>query len=389
MGSIGELVSLMHKFTSKGQSMALKIMRRDKHLLDEPFAFMEVPERLAKNKELGALEREMVGNSYLSETLYTIWGKHISYIKQDQDFMKRLSEVVTQIAEVQRHNQVKLIKKNRAKIVKFAEQECRDSKLAQKIKLGDSEEELQILFYEMFRKHLLPQVDLKTLKQMMDSKNIEYFQEAYKQVLASGDLSLKLWKSVLTPSKNKKIQVISETLKNKYGIKYVYFESERDAEKMLRAVEFAREKNIPIPDNIIMTSAYPIDGGQNILTSNLERTVFINPQTKYEIGKQITGKNSGSYYDNLINKELIGLHSIRTSTPDELHIILHEFEHTRNFMLTNIKIPQKFIPTVGGLMNYARQNFNFLNDEVRNELLTKRDIMGLNNSEEALLSLWG
>ena len=158
---------------------------------------------------------------------------------------------------------------------------------------------------------------------------------------------------------------------------------------MLRAVEFAREKNIPIPDNIIMTSAYPIDGGQNILTSNLERTVFINPQTKYEIGKQITGKNSGSYYDNLINKELIGIHSIGTSTPDELHIILHEFEHTRNFMLTNIKIPQKFIPTVGGLMNYARQNFNFLNDEVRNELLTKRDIMGLNNSEEALLSLWG
>jgi len=39
-------------------------------------------------------------------------------------------------------------------------------------------------------------------------------------------------------------------------------------------------------------------------------------------------------------------------------------------------------------MNYADTNLNRMNDEVRNELLTKRDIMGLNEAEANLLKLW-
>ena len=138
-----------------------------------------------------------------------------------------------------------------------------------------------------------------------------------------------------------------------------------------------------------MTSAFPIDGGQNILTSNLEHTVFINPQTLIEIAKTLAEKNPQSYYDNIIAKEFLGKLYVSLSTPAELHTIIHEFEHSRNFTFSNTKIPKKYFPTVGGLMNYARSNCNLVNNEICTELLTKRDIMGLNPKEERLLSLWG
>lgn len=47
MGNIGEIFSLMHKFTPKGQEMALKILKRERAFLSSrPSAFMELPSML-------------------------------------------------------------------------------------------------------------------------------------------------------------------------------------------------------------------------------------------------------------------------------------------------------------------------------------------------------
>lgn len=159
MGNIGEIVSLMHKFTPKGQEMALKILRREKDLLDKPYEFMELPQRLAKSEELGCLEREMLGNSYLSENLYELWAKNVSHLNSDTKFMTRYQEIIKQTSEAQRNNQVKLIQKNKKKVVKFIEQECKDKKLAQKMRQSSSAEDMQACFQQMFGKYLVPKID--------------------------------------------------------------------------------------------------------------------------------------------------------------------------------------------------------------------------------------
>ena len=388
MGNIGEIVSLMHKFTPKGRDMAMKILRRDRALLDEPYAFLELPQRLAKNGELGSLEREMHGNSYLAENLYEVWTRNVSHLNSDTDFMARFQKTINQAKKIQRHNQVKLIRKNKEKIAEFIEQECKNTKLAEEMRRCRSEQDMQVCFQKLFLHYLVPGFDMQTYVQMINGKNLEYFQEGYKQLLIRGDLNLKFWKMFLPAPKDKRVVEIAEILKNEYGMKYVYLETAQDAEKILKAVEFAKNKNIPLPDNIIATSAYPMVG-QNILTSNLEHTVFINFQSETSIAKSLAEKNPQNDYDNIIAKELFGRLNIFLSTPDELHTVIHEFEHSRNFMFSNIKIPQKHIPAVEGLMNYAGKSFNNANDEIRTELLTKRDIMGLNKQEEQLLSLWG
>ena len=217
MGNIGEIVSLMHKFTPKGQEMALKILRREKDLLDKPYEFMELPQRLAKSEELGCLEREMLGNSYLSENLYELWAKNVSHLNSDTKFMTRYQEIIKQTSEAQRNNQVKLIQKNKKKVVKFIEQECKDKKLAQKMRQSSSAADILDCSQLMFAKYLIPQVDMETYKQMVRGK-LEYFQEGYKQLLKYGDLDLKFWKMLLPDSKDKRVIEISELLKKEYGM---------------------------------------------------------------------------------------------------------------------------------------------------------------------------
>ena len=237
---------------------------------------------------------------------------------------------------------------------------------------------------------MLIKADAKLWKNLTSSTDMAYVQDFYKLITKRGDLEVKFWKTVLSQPENKRIAKITEILKKEYGIKYTYFETPEDAEKVLKAVKYARDKNIPIPDNIIMTPAFNIDGGQNILTSDLERTVIINTQRTDDILKNILRHEPKDSYNELISAELQGQDIVRFSTPHELHVILHEFEHSRNFLYSNVKIPKKHLPAVNGLSYYARRSFNLSNnDEIRNELLTKRDILGLNESEKALLSLWG
>lgn len=354
----------------------------------------------------------MIGNSYLSENLYYSWARYADRIKinSSKSFLSKYNAIATRALNIQRKNQIRHIVENKSKVIEFIEKECKDPKLAKKLQEAKTEEEIQNCFHQLFKNFLSPSFSGENIKGMVISKNLEYFQDAYKSLLKQGDLSVKFWKMILPEVKDKKVLEISNILKNQYGMKYVHLESAKDAEKMLRAVEFAKKKNIPIPDNVIMTSAFPIEGGQNVLTSNLEHTVFINSKRSLDIALGLVDKKN--YYEKilksiknlkrkikgeeqiptnreLLRAEILGAKAIDFSTPDELHTIIHEFEHSRNFVFSNTGIPKKHVPTVDGLMNYSRDNCNKLNDEIRNELLTKRDIMGLNPQEENLLKLWG
>lgn len=413
MGNVKELISLMHKFTPKGQELALNILKRERAFLaSRPSAVMELPSKLANSGELGVLEREMSGNSYISENLYYAWARYADKIEINscKSFLSKYNKLATQVFGIQRKNQIKPIVENKLKVIEFIEKECKDPTLAKKLQECKTEKEIQECFNQLFNKHLMVHVSEVNYKGMMTSKNLEYFKDAYDSLLKRGDLVLKFWKMILPEINDKRVLEITDILKYKYGMKYVHLESAKDAEKMLKAVEFAQKKNIPIPENVIMTSAFPLEGGQNVLTSNLEHTVFMNSQRQFDIFlellnkknysekilnyiqnliRQIKGKEQIPTHSELLRCEILGAKTFDFSTPHELHNILHEFEHSRNFVFSNIKIPKKHVQTVNGLMNYSAVSYNKINDEVRNELMTKRDIMGLNPQEESLLKLWG
>lgn len=403
MGNIGEIISLMHMFSPKGQEMALKILKREKQFLaSRPSAFAELPSKLAESGELGILEREMNGNSYISENLYYLQRNYLNKINLSsiKSYLSKYQKLCVQVIEIQQKNQIKYITENKLKIIEFIKNECKDEQLAKMLQESKTEDEMQDCFYKLFNEHLKPKVSEENINGML-SKNIEYFKHTYKSLLEHGDLNLKFWKTILPETQDKKILEISNTLKKQYGMKYVYLETLQDAEKMLRAVKWAKNKNIPIPDNAIMTSALPIEGGQNFPNSNLENTVVINSKNRYNIAlellnkndyltkRTIKGKGQPPTINELLRIKILLMKAITLSTPHELHYIIHEFEHSRNFMFSNINIPQKYALTVKGLMNYATLNYNVFNDEVRNELLTKRDLIGLNQKEEKLLNLWG
>jgi len=134
MGKIGEILSLMRKFTPKGQEMALGIMRRDKKLLDKPYAFLEIPKRLSGNGELGTLEREMKGNSYLSENMYSIWARQCQKLKINEDpkVLEEFNLVCQKAMKKQFLNRGRFISANKQKVVDFIEKECKAPKLAKK-----------------------------------------------------------------------------------------------------------------------------------------------------------------------------------------------------------------------------------------------------------------
>lgn len=51
------------------------------------------------------------------------------------------------------------------------------------------------------------------------------------------------------------------------------------------------------------------------------------------------------------------------------------------------KIPKAYKEVVDNLSKYAKDSFNKMNDEVRNELLTKEVFEGLNKKEKELLNI--
>ena len=81
----------------------------------------------------------------------------------------------------------------------------------------------------------------------------------------------------------------------------------------------------------------------------------------------------------------LGLRHFSTDKPE--HMVIHEFMHSKNPLpLCNKKIPKQYKDCVDNLSNYASESFNRSNDEVRNELLTKQALDGLNKKEEELLN---
>ena len=220
---------------------------------------------------------------------------------------------------------------------------------------------------------------------------MRYVQAAYNELQTCADKFLKFTKLIIPETEAPEVRKLERFLKQQYKFDYIHLENAESAEKVKNALEIAKQKKLPIPHNIVVTP-YSFQGlvnGVNRLGSDLKTTVYImaepSRKTHYKIFKSLPQKTKE--VDIFLAENLwYALKMYSTDKPE--HTIMHEFMHSKKpLLLCNKKIPKAYKEVVDNLSKYAKDSFNKMNDEVRNELLTKEVFEGLNKKEKELLNI--
>lgn len=171
---------------------------------------------------------------------------------------------------------------------------------------------------------------------------------------------VQIFKCLSEKDTNPEVVKINKLLTQKYGIKNVFLDNDAECANLyLEAVKLLKEKNFPIPDNIITSRYFPAAGV----------SFKINGQS-YILTK--TQKADETWWE--------------CSTDSPLHAFIHESVHCSQpeLLAFNIKkIPAKFKNTVENLSIYAQGN-NI--SEIHAELVAKKLICELSREEKELLN---
>ena len=169
---------------------------------------------------------------------------------------------------------------------------------------------------------------------------------------------IEIFKSLSQKDTNPKILKIKETLKNHYGIKDMYFDNDiNSAELFLDAMKLLKEKDFPLPDNIVINKHFPAGG--IAVRLNGQSTILMNSDFESNLRE--------------------------SSTDSPIHKIIHEAVHCiqPNLIAFNTKhIPKIFEKTISNISEYAEGNFAH---EIYAELVAKMLIEELSPEEEILL----
>ena len=167
-----------------------------------------------------------------------------------------------------------------------------------------------------------------------------------------------LYKAVIEPDKDKEILLVKDILKNKYGVKEMYFNNDVDSAKnWLETAKRVTEYGLNLPD-IIITCPYVHSAGTNSMTSK-GSMVVINPE----------------------RAEYTGIES----TKHPLHAYVHETVHCNQLSLISfnlLNVPDKFKETSDNISEYAKDNFMH---EIHAELKTKQILSELSPIEKEFL----
>ena len=163
-----------------------------------------------------------------------------------------------------------------------------------------------------------------------------------------------LYKDLCEKDTNPRVKNIKAQLQN-LGIKNIYLDNNlEEATRCLKAMKILKEKNFPLPKEIIINKYFPFGG----VAFHSSQTILLKP-----------------YEDDFFGG----------STNSDLHKIIHECAHLTqpNLVPFNIKrIPADYQNTINNLSFYAENNFAH---EIHAELITKMLIEGLTKEEEKLL----
>lgn len=221
---------------------------------------------------------------------------------------------------------------------------------------------------------------------------IEVEQAMYDFTRRRNDTFLDIYKAIKVEPTNPKVAEIENTLRTKYGIKFVDLaNNEERANQILQAVELNVSQGRKIPDNIIVSKLLE-DSGEALQHSNLQSTVLIEQSSGMDLlqslmqvdAEHCTNPQLKNFY-NKVTKAIGEMAKTRLSTEHPLHTVIHEFNHLgQNHLLAARfrRIPNEFESTYKGLSDYAATG---IVGEIEAELLTKQQLAKLTADEGRLL----
>ena len=393
MGNINILLNTMRHFTPKGQRKIFGVLRKQNISCDDI-------NNLSVSLRNEVFQKGVTSKDVIADNL-------IEFIKSSckecdkVNFEKLISQLNQATNIIQGNIAIKkfaqIFSLRKRELYNFAKKDLKDEKLAEQIKnfnpTGNIELDAEV-FASLLQKFNLDIGQNKYLNIFIDknkNKNLRYLQHAYNELQTISDKMLKFAKIIIPPTENPEIRKLEKVLKQKYRLDYIHLENVEQAKNVKKCLEIATQKNIPIPNNIIVTPYFFENGisGLNRLSSDLKTTVYITAHPlqniQYELLKTIP--------DNVKEKNILiadffwqKLKLFSTERPE--HIVMHEFMHSKNpILLCNKKIHKKYMDVINNLSEYAKKSFNIQNDEVRNELLTKQALEELNKKEQEILNI--
>ncbi len=393
MGKINILLNTMRKFTPEGQKKIIGVLRK------QDLSSVDI-NHLSVSLRSDVFQKGVASKDIIADSL-------IEFIKSsckecsEVSFERLISQINQATNIVQGSTSIKkfaqIFSSRKKGLYNFAQKDLKDEKLAEQIKnfnpTGNIESDAEV-FVSFLQKFNLDIGQNKYLNIYLDknkNKNLRYLQLAYNELQTISDKMLKFAKLTIPPTENPEVRKLEKFLKQKYKLDYIHLENVEQAENVKKCLEIATQKNIPIPNNIIVTPYFFENGisGLNRLSSDLKTTIYITANSvqdiQYELLKTVPDnikERSILFADNLWQR--LKLYS--TEKPE--HLIMHEIIHSEKpILLCNKKIPKKLKDTVDSISLYAKQSFNVQNDEVRNELLTKQALDGLNQNEQEILNI--
>ena len=398
MPNVSKIMQVMHQFSPKGQEMVLQFLKENKTTLKKDFGFAEFPRIISDKKMTDNFEKELLDKNnsirsiitgILKKTFQTNILKKINRDNQ-LEVLGKVEELAYQVDGNQKYNPrgkgaflaTKHFEKKKQDLLELLEKKC--GKSARSLLDGITPENIDNYFVKenIITSAYIMANPFKSFQTLL--RNKKAMKQAGQELC---DLMLEAQKILLDPNKDKRVRKIENILKTKYDFKYVYLDNIEDAVSMLKAVKLAKENNIPLVENIIISPYIKANkAGFNIKQGN---TIFINTNqglrsvigyaNRLNCEKDLRDAIIASSMDGTINQ---------TSTSNSMHVFLHEFIHRENpEQLLDITIPESFRETVSKLGSYAEDAFNKSNEEIRVELKVKQLLERLNPEEEELLNL--
>lgn len=218
-------------------------------------------------------------------------------------------------------------------------------------------------------------------------------QEFYKKQNLQNECVRYLHALFSTTSKKPEVVAIEKTLREQYGVKLALLNNDLiEAQKILKAVQTAKEKGGNIPNEIIVTN-YTYGSAQHLYRSDGTSTILY-PSTQARIlGKssKIRANLSASIQQTIAKWrefcQFKGFGSTNSPIHTEMHEIMHQ-THTPLYAFKTKKIPNKFMPTVRKLSAYSASKSEAAH-EVYTELATKKVLEGLEPDEAELFKFLG
>ena len=395
MNNVSVMLGAMHKFNELGQRSALQLLRDNRAILDGKYGFAKIPEIIASRQFTDAFENSMVGKkTTIRDLVIDILKKIMPKVGKPEykTASKSAKAVYNEYFRTERVNALKVdFDTKKMNLVKLFKNDSYAKNLVKQVQEAKTPEELEAVIndfentYDLsFQEEL--SIKYKGTKSTGPALPLECLQDFWGFDFRNSDFILQVHKIINNKSNDKAIKQIEDILKNDYGMEYVILDNIKDAQNILKTVEMAELKGVPVPKNIIVTP-FIDDYGRNISHSDGSNTVIIKAnEEKFfnESFKAISDKDLRDAYQ--IRKTIMKLRQTSTSSP--LHVYMHDFIHaecTSWLSVLATPFPEKYDKIVRRLSNYARDNFD-KPEEIRTELRTKEVLQSLSDEEKKVLN---